>query len=101
MGAGEIDLPPEEMETSAAWMLLTLDTSCEVGLNDPRNAAGWSGLAYLLRHILPVYLGCAVSDVRSKAEVKSAEFDQPSPVWSSTPAFSKAPSTLPRPRCRS
>ena len=78
VGAGEIDLPPEEMETTAAWMLLDRDAAYEVGLTDPRNAGGWSGLAYLLRHLLPMYLGCSVGDVRSKAEIKSAEFDQPS-----------------------
>jgi DEAD/DEAH box helicase domain-containing protein len=78
VGAGEIALPPEEMETTAAWMLLEPDAARELGLFDPRNASGWSGLAYLLRHLLPVYLGCSISDVRSKAEIKSAEFDRPS-----------------------
>jgi len=78
VGAGEITLPPEEMETTAAWMLLDADAASELGLFDPRNAAAWTGTAYLLRHLLPVYLGCNVSDVRSKAEIKSAEFDQPS-----------------------
>jgi DEAD/DEAH box helicase domain-containing protein len=78
VGAGEIALPPEEMETTAVWMLLDKPTALQVGLDDPRNAGGWSGLAYLLRHLLPVYLGCGVTDMRSKAEIKSAEFDQPS-----------------------
>jgi len=78
VGAGEIGLPPEEMDTTAAWMLLDPRTAIELGLDDPRHAGGWSGLAYLLRHLLPVYLGCNVSDVRSKAEIKSAEFDRPS-----------------------
>ncbi|MHC4410604.1 MAG: Zn-binding domain-containing protein [Planctomycetota bacterium] len=31
-----------------------------------------------MRHLLPVYLGCNVSDVRSKAEIKSSAFDRPS-----------------------
>ncbi|MHC4223236.1 MAG: DEAD/DEAH box helicase [Planctomycetota bacterium] len=78
VGAGDIALPPEEMETTSAWMLLDPATTLEVGLNDPRHAGGWSGLAYLLRHLLPVYLGCNVTDVRGKSEIKSAEFDRPS-----------------------
>ena len=78
VGAGEIALPPEEMETTSVWMLLEPDTALRVGLSDPRNAGGWTGLAYLLRHLLPVYLGCSVTDVRGKAEIKSAEFDVPS-----------------------
>ena len=78
VGAGEIGLPPEEMETTSAWMLLDPATTLELGLNDPRHAGGWSGLAYLLRHLLPVYLGCSVTDVRGKAEIKSAEFNRPS-----------------------
>jgi DEAD/DEAH box helicase domain-containing protein len=59
-------------------MLLDKPTALRVGLDNPRNAGGWSGLAYLLRHLLPVYLGCGVTDMRSKAEIKSAEFDRPS-----------------------
>jgi len=78
VGAGEIDLPPEEMETTAAWMLLDRPTALDLGLGDPRNAGGWSGLGYLLHHLLPIYLGCNVSDVRRKTEIKSAEFEMPS-----------------------
>ncbi|MEM8883211.1 MAG: DEAD/DEAH box helicase [Planctomycetota bacterium] len=78
VGTGEITLPPEEMDTTAAWMLLEPDVASELGLFDPRNAAAWTGTAYLLQHLLPVYLGCNISDVRRKAEIKSAEFDRPS-----------------------
>jgi len=78
VGAGEIELPPEEMETSAAWMLLDKPTALELGLVDPRHAGGWTGLAYLLHHLIPIYLGCSISDVRRKSEIKSAEFDTPS-----------------------
>ena len=78
VGTGEITLPPEEMDTTAAWMLLDPGVASELGLFDPRNAAAWSGTAYLLQHLLPVYLGCNISDVRRKAEIKSAEFDRPS-----------------------
>jgi DEAD/DEAH box helicase domain-containing protein len=78
VGAGEIDLPPEEMETTAVWMLLDPATAIELGLDDPRHAGSWSGLGYLLQHLLPVYLGCGVTDVRRKTEIKSAEFDRPS-----------------------
>ena len=67
VGAGEIDLPPEEMETTAAWMLLDKASALELGLGDPRNAGGWSGLGYLLHHLLPIYLGCNVGDVRRKS----------------------------------
>jgi DEAD/DEAH box helicase domain-containing protein len=78
VGAGEIGLPPEEMDTTAAWMLLDASTALELGLDDPRNAAGRTGLGYLLHHLLPVYLGCSVSDVRRKTEIRSAEFATPS-----------------------
>lgn len=78
VGAGEIGLPPEEMETTAVWMLLDPPVAAELGLTDPRRAGGWSGAGYLLHHLLPVYLGCNVSDVRRKSEIKSAEFDRPS-----------------------
>ncbi|MEE8106539.1 MAG: DEAD/DEAH box helicase [Planctomycetota bacterium] len=78
VGAGEIHLPPEEMDTTATWMLLNPADALALGLDDPRNAGGWQGLAYLLRHLMPVYLGCSVTDMRQKAEIKSAEFDRPS-----------------------
>ncbi len=78
VGAGEIHLPPEEMETTAAWMLLDPAEAAALELADPRRAGGWTGLSYLLRHLLPLYLGCSVSDVCAKAEIKSAAFDRPS-----------------------
>ncbi|MCK6458364.1 MAG: DEAD/DEAH box helicase [Planctomycetes bacterium] len=78
VGAGEIALPPEEMETTGVWMLLEPAAAAELNLFDPRHAGGWSGLGYLLQHLLPVYLGCGVTDVRRKTEIKSAEFDRPS-----------------------
>jgi DEAD/DEAH box helicase domain-containing protein len=78
VGAGEIHLPPEEMETTGVWMLLEPAVAAELGLFDPRHAGGWSGLGYLLQHLLPVYLGCGVTDVRRKTEIKSAEFERPS-----------------------
>jgi len=78
VGAGEIDLPPEEMETTAAWMLIDLEATRELGLDDPRHGMGWSGVGYLLQHLLPVYLGCNVADVRRKTELKSPAFDRPS-----------------------
>jgi len=78
VGAGEIALPPEEMDTTAVWMLLDPGVASELGLFDPRNAAAWSGMAYLLRPLLPMYIGCNVSDVRSKAEIKGADLDRPS-----------------------
>jgi DEAD/DEAH box helicase domain-containing protein len=77
VGAGEIDLPPEEMETTAVWMLLDRAATVALELTDPRHAGGWSGLGYLLQHLLPVYLGCGISDVRRKTEIRSAEFDTP------------------------
>jgi DEAD/DEAH box helicase domain-containing protein len=78
VGAGEIHLPPEEMETTGVWMLLEPHVAVELGLSDPRHAGGWSGVGYLLQHLLPVYLGCGVTDVRRKTEILSAEFDRPS-----------------------
>ncbi len=78
VGAGEIALPPEEMETTSVWMLLDPATAAAAGLGDPRHAGGWTGLAHLLRHLLPVYLGCSVTDVRGKAEIRSPDFDRPS-----------------------
>ena len=78
VGAGEIALPPEEMETTAVWMLLDHASAIRLELTDPRHAGGWSGLGYLLQHLLPVYLGCGIPDVRRKTEIKSAEFDTPS-----------------------
>ena len=79
VGAGEIALPPEEMETTSVWMLLDKETTLRVGLTDPRTrrrlVRHWRTCCV---HLLPVYLGCSVTDVRGKAEIKSAEFDTPS-----------------------
>ena len=65
VGAGEVDLPQQEMQTSGLW--LTLRPEVLAGISPDRDALvdGLRGLAYLLHHLAPLFLMCDVRDLGS------------------------------------
>jgi DEAD/DEAH box helicase domain-containing protein len=65
VGAGEVDLPQQEMQTSGLW--LTLRPEVLAGISPDRDALvdGLRGLTYLLHHLAPLFLMCDVRDLGS------------------------------------
>jgi len=65
VGAGEVDLPQQEMQTSGLW--LTLRSEVLAGISPDRDALvdGLRGLTYLLHHLAPLFLMCDVRDLGS------------------------------------
>ncbi|MBI1851087.1 MAG: DEAD/DEAH box helicase [Planctomycetes bacterium] len=77
VGAGEIHLPAEEMDTTAFWIALTPELASEVRLLDGNRSGGLVGLARALGQIVPLFVRCDPSDVRTTCEIRSSHFERP------------------------
>jgi len=77
IGAEDIHLPPEEIDTEA--FVLTLDEAraSRLGLTTGNRAAAWRGLGRLLRRVAPLFLRCQPSDLGLSAEIRSGHFGSP------------------------
>jgi DEAD/DEAH box helicase domain-containing protein len=65
VGAGEVELPQQEMQTAGLW--LTIPPGVLAAVSPDRDALvdGLRGLAYLLHHLAPLFLMCDVRDLGS------------------------------------
>jgi DEAD/DEAH box helicase domain-containing protein len=65
VGSGEVELPQQEMQTTAAW--LTIDPALLAGVSPSREALidGLRALSYLLHHLAPIFLLCDIRDLGS------------------------------------
>ena len=63
VGSGELQLPQNEMHTTAWW--LTIPSSVMGGLTftPEQKVNGLYGLAYLLHHVAPLFLMCDIHDI--------------------------------------
>jgi DEAD/DEAH box helicase domain-containing protein len=77
VGAGEIHLPAEEMDTIALWIALSPELASEVRLLDGNRSGGLVGLARSLGQIVPLFVRCDPGDVRTTCEVRSSHFERP------------------------
>jgi DEAD/DEAH box helicase domain-containing protein len=80
LDAGKISLPPEEMDTTAFWIVLSEALVAQLRLRDGTRAGALPGVATLLRGLAPLYLRCSPRDLRSKAEILNAHFGAPAIV---------------------
>jgi len=77
VGAEDISLPPEELDTEAFVLTLSEETASELGLSGgDRGAAGHGGGA-LVRRVAPLYVRCQPRDLGSSTQVKSPHFGRP------------------------
>jgi DEAD/DEAH box helicase domain-containing protein len=74
---GKINLPPEEMDTTAFWIVLSEALVSRVRLRDGTRAGALAGVATLLRGLAPLYLRCAPRDLRANAEILNSHFGLP------------------------
>ncbi len=77
VGAGDIHLPPEELDTEAFVMTLSEPTADELGLAGGNRGAAWRALGELLRRVAPLFIRCQPSDLGLSSHVKSPHFSRP------------------------
>jgi DEAD/DEAH box helicase domain-containing protein len=75
VGWGKINLPQEDMHTTAYW--LSLDEATLQGLSPAELQAGLSGVANLLAGIAPLFLMCDAKDLQAVAQVRAPSTRRP------------------------
>jgi DEAD/DEAH box helicase domain-containing protein len=65
VGSGEVDLPQQEMQTTAAWLTVLPDAFERVSPSREQLIDGLRGVTYLLHHLAPIFLLCDVRDLGS------------------------------------
>ncbi len=77
VGAEDIRLPPEELDTEAFVLTLSLQGAVRLGLEAGSRAAAWGALGRLLRRVAPLFLRCQPGDLGLATEVRSRAFGRP------------------------
>jgi len=77
VGAEDIHLPPEEIDTDAFVLTISDATAAELALSAGDRGAAWHGVAGLLRRVAPLFLRCQPQDLGVSAQVRSAHFRRP------------------------
>src|SRR5215831_2945723 len=65
VGAGEVELPQQEMQTSGLWLTFRPEVLQAISPDRDALVDGLRGLAHLLRHLAPLFLMCDVRDLGS------------------------------------
>ena len=68
VGAGDLQLPQQEMHTTACWLTIKNELLRRLDFSPEAVVEAIFGIAYLLRHISPVILLCAVRDLGKAVE---------------------------------
>jgi DEAD/DEAH box helicase domain-containing protein len=77
VGAEDIHLPPEEIDTEAFVLCLSDETAAELGLAEGDRGSAWHGLGNLLRRVAPLFLRCQPRDLGVSTQVRSPHFRRP------------------------
>ena len=65
VGAGEVELPQQEMQTAGLWLTIRPEILAAISPDRDALVDGLRGLAYLLHHLAPLFLMCDVRDLGS------------------------------------
>src|SRR5207244_7481091 len=63
--SGEVELPQQEMQTTAAWLTVGLEVLARVGPSREELIDGLRAVTYLLHHLAPIFLLCDIRDLGS------------------------------------
>ena len=86
IGAGDIHLPPEELDTEGVALVLPRALFESAGLHAHARGAALQGLAELLRQIVPLWVAADPADVGTSAEMLAPHFQSPTLfLWDETP----------------
>lgn len=77
VGADDIVLPAEELDTEAFVLTLSEETASELGLHGGDRGAAWHGVGNLVRRVAPLYVRCQPGDLGISTQVKSPHFHRP------------------------
>jgi len=77
VGAGDIHLPAEELDTEAFVLTLAQETAAELGLAAGNRASAWGGVGRLLRRTAPLFVRCGAGDLGLSCEIRSKHFERP------------------------
>src|SRR5262249_15199563 len=65
VGAGEVELPQQEMQTAGLWLTIPPETLEKISRDRDALIDGLRGLSYLVHHLAPLFLMCDVRDLGS------------------------------------
>src|SRR5437588_2117440 len=65
VGSGEVELPQQELQTTAAWLTVAPETLERVSASREELIDGLRAVTYLLHHLAPIFLLCDVRDLGS------------------------------------
>jgi DEAD/DEAH box helicase domain-containing protein len=65
VGAGEVELPQQEMHTAGLWLTVPPEILAAVSADKDALVDGLRGLTHLLHHLAPLFLMCDVRDLGS------------------------------------
>ena len=65
VGSGEVELPQQEMQTTAAWLTVAPETLARVSPSREELIDGLRAVSYLLHHLAPIFLLCDIRDLGS------------------------------------
>ncbi len=86
VGAGDIHLPAEELDTEACVLTLSNASAAELGIASGNRAAAWGGVGRLLRRTAPLFVRCQTGDLGLSCEVRSGHFARPAlTLWDKVP----------------
>jgi DEAD/DEAH box helicase domain-containing protein len=77
VGAEDISLPAEELDTEAFVLTLSEASAAELGLQSGSRGAAWHGVGHLVRRVAPLFVRCQPRDLGISTQVKSAHFKAP------------------------
>ncbi len=77
LGAGDIRLPPEEMDSECFLLGLSEETAAELGLRGGDRGAAWRAVGAILRRVAPLHLRCQPSDLGLSARIRDPHFERP------------------------
>jgi len=65
VGSGEVELPQQEMQTTAAWITVGPNVLARVSRSREELIDGLRAVTYLLHHLAPIFLLCDIRDLGS------------------------------------
>ena len=77
VGAGDIHLPAEELDTEAFMLALSDESAMRLGLVGGDRGAAWRAVGNLLRRTAPLFVRCQASDLGISTQVRAPHFGRP------------------------